>query len=115
MDPIVGLVAVVGLEVHGRRAIGRYTEAIDQLLEIGTALLIVPALELNGLAMLTIIGLPWHCWSSASGSPRPRFKPCNPARMRQSERSTRRGSRSLAAYQRWRALAAPWREPPPQA
>src|SRR5262252_3153303 len=56
MDPIVGLVAVVGLKVHGHRAIGRYTEAIDQLLEIEAALLIVSALELNGLGILTIIG-----------------------------------------------------------
>src|SRR5262245_30578503 len=51
---------------------------------------------------------------SATRSRRSRFKPCSPAPMRQSERSTSRGSRSLAAYQRWRALAAPWREPPPQ-
>src|SRR5246127_696419 len=60
MDPIVGLVAVVRLEVHGHGAVGRYAEAVDELLEIGSALFAVPALELNGLGILTVVGTPDH-------------------------------------------------------
>ena len=39
MDPVVGLVPVVGLEVHGHCAIGRYAQAEDELLEMGAPLL----------------------------------------------------------------------------
>ena len=60
MDPIVGLVAIVGLEVHGHRTVARDTEAVNQLLEIGTALLGMPLLELNGTWVLTIVGTPDH-------------------------------------------------------
>src|SRR5215467_9343785 len=58
MDPIVGLVPVVRFEVHRHRAIGRDTQAVDQLLEIGAALFAVPPLELNGLWILTVVGTP---------------------------------------------------------
>ena len=44
------------LEVHGHRAIGRDTQAVDQLLEIGAALFAVPPLELNGHWILTVVG-----------------------------------------------------------
>src|SRR5215467_417930 len=60
MDPIVGLVAVVGLEVHRHGAVAGYAKTIDQLLEIGTALFAVPSLELNGLGILTVVGSAHH-------------------------------------------------------
>src|SRR5215469_10741023 len=60
MDPIVGLVAVVGLEVHRHGAVACYAKTIDQLLEIGTALFAVPLLELNGLGILTVVGSAHH-------------------------------------------------------
>src|SRR5215831_6776883 len=60
MDPIVGLIAVVGLEVHRHGAVACYAKTIDQLLEIGTALFAVPLLELNGLGILTIVGSAHH-------------------------------------------------------
>src|SRR6516162_11542502 len=55
MDPIVGSVAVVRLEVHGNSTISRYAETVNQLLEIGAAVLVVPPLELNGPGVLTVI------------------------------------------------------------
>ena len=60
MDPIIGLVPVIRLKVHRHRAIGRDTQAVDQLLEIGAALFAVPALELNSLWILTVVGTPDH-------------------------------------------------------
>src|SRR5215831_9051277 len=60
MDPIVGLIAVVGLEVHRHGAIACYAKTIDQLLEIGTVLFAVPLLELNGLGILTVVGSAHH-------------------------------------------------------
>jgi hypothetical protein len=60
MDAIVGLVAVIRLEVHGDCAIACHAEAVNQLLEIGTALFAVPPLELNGLGILTVVGAPDH-------------------------------------------------------
>jgi hypothetical protein len=60
MDASVGLVAVIRLEVHGHRAIACHAQAINQLLEIGTALFAVPPLELNGLGILTVVDAPDH-------------------------------------------------------
>src|ERR1700740_2778685 len=48
-------VAGVPLEVHGNSTISRYAETVNQLLEIGAAVLVVPPLELNGLGVLTVI------------------------------------------------------------
>src|SRR5215469_5587838 len=60
MNAIVRLVPVIGLEVNGHRAIGRHAQAEDQLLEIGTVLLAVAALELDGFGMLSVIGAAEH-------------------------------------------------------
>jgi hypothetical protein len=60
MDPIVGLVAIVRLKVHRHCTIARDTEAVNQLLEIGTALLGMPRLELNRSRVLTIVSTPDH-------------------------------------------------------
>ena len=45
MNPIVGLIAIVRLEVHRDRAIGRDAEAIDELLEIEACSLLCPRLS----------------------------------------------------------------------
>jgi hypothetical protein len=47
METIVRLIAVVGLELHGHRAIGRDAKTVNELLEIGTPPLAVPPLELK--------------------------------------------------------------------
>jgi len=60
MDPIVGLVPVIGLEVHWYCPVICHAQAVYQLLEIGTALFAVAALQLNGLGILTIVGSPDH-------------------------------------------------------
>src|SRR5262249_43667089 len=56
MDAIVRLIAVVGLEVHGHRTVGRDADAVNELLEIGAALLAVPPLQLDALCVLSIVG-----------------------------------------------------------
>src|SRR5215467_6565749 len=60
MNPIVGLIAIVRLKVHGYCAIACDTEAVNQLLEIGTAFLGMPRLELNSARVLTIVSTPDH-------------------------------------------------------
>src|SRR5262245_13972097 len=60
MDPIVGLIAIVRLKVHGHCPIACDTEAVNQLLEIGTALLGMPPLKLNRSRVLTIVSTPDH-------------------------------------------------------
>ena len=60
MNTIVGLIAIIRLEVHGDRAIGRDAKTIDELLEIGSALLAMSPLELNGLGILTVVGTRDH-------------------------------------------------------
>ena len=60
MDSIVGLIAIVRLKVHGHCPIACDTEAVNQLLEIGTALLGMPRLKLNRSRVLTIVSTPDH-------------------------------------------------------
>jgi hypothetical protein len=69
MNAIVGLIPVVGLEVHGDCAVICHAQAVNQLLEIGTALLGMPILEPNGLGILMVIGTPDHDASSVVVNP----------------------------------------------
>jgi hypothetical protein len=60
MDAIVCLVPVIGLEVHWYCPVICHAQAVNQLLEIGTAFFAVPALELKGLRILMIVATPDH-------------------------------------------------------